>query len=281
MPWIHTGKPSETESPLYFLEGPKELAQLALAPTPAKASDVVPVEGLRLAVVPLRLTQRPVQGDLHQSIWLPPDTTALAYGFLTYLMGGCTVGLKGCSKEHQRAVMLTATSSASARSVGHTKTRSYFKMKRTLTALTLAASLIASGASAFEMNTTQTDESRLMGTPIVGDLTVGVPAIITVFSNTSCTIDGKLHLRSTSPIVTEQSSYSIYYKVQLQADGEFIMTFDSTTDNGNKRIPPLGQQKCDELMYSAPDETFIPVKSMNGFTDRRSFVIDLINQGYD
>jgi uncharacterized protein YjbI with pentapeptide repeats len=46
--------------------------------------------------------------------------------------------------------MLTATSSASARSVGHTKTRSYAKMKRTVTALTLAATMFASSASAFD-----------------------------------------------------------------------------------------------------------------------------------
>tara|TARA_R110000764_G_scaffold49108_3_gene108787 strand:- start:88 stop:552 length:465 start_codon:yes stop_codon:yes gene_type:complete len=154
-------------------------------------------------------------------------------------------------------------------------------MKRTLTALTVAATMFASSASAFDMNTTLTHESRLLGTPTIGDLTVGVPAIITIYSDNGCTIDGKLHLRSTSEIVTEQAPYATYYKVQLQADGEFIMAFDSTTDNGNKRIPPLGPQKCDEVRYSAPDETFIPVKSINGFTDRRSFVIDLINQGYE
>ena len=32
--WIHMGKPSKTDSSLYFLEGPNELAQLALAPRP-------------------------------------------------------------------------------------------------------------------------------------------------------------------------------------------------------------------------------------------------------
>ena len=36
------------------------------------------------------------------------------------------------------------------RSMGHTITRDYFKMKRTLTALTVAATMFASSASAFE-----------------------------------------------------------------------------------------------------------------------------------
>ena len=76
-------------------------------------------------------------------------------------------------------------------------------MKRTLTALTIAATMFASSASAFDMNTTLTHESRLLGEQTIGDLTVGVPAIITVFSSASCTIDGKLHLRSTNPIVYE------------------------------------------------------------------------------
>jgi hypothetical protein len=41
-----------------------------------------------LAVV-LRLTQKPVQGELHQSIRvIPSDTTTPAYGSLTYLMSG-------------------------------------------------------------------------------------------------------------------------------------------------------------------------------------------------
>lgn len=59
------------------------------------------------------------------------------------------------------------------------------------------------------------------------------------------------------------------------------MAFDSTTAHGNKRIPPMAEQTCGDVRYPAPDETFIPVKSINGFTDRRSFLIDLINKGYE
>ena len=64
--------------------------------TPTKVSDVGPVEGLRLAVVPLRLTQMPVQGELHQSIrGITSDTTASAYGPLAHLMG-CSVASNDC-----------------------------------------------------------------------------------------------------------------------------------------------------------------------------------------
>tara|TARA_B110000208_G_scaffold115273_1_gene141525 strand:- start:91 stop:258 length:168 start_codon:yes stop_codon:yes gene_type:complete len=54
-------------------------------------------------------------------------------------------------------------------------------MKRTLTALTVAATMFASSASAFEVNTTPTEENRIAGKRMVGDLTVGVKALITTY----------------------------------------------------------------------------------------------------
>jgi hypothetical protein len=49
-----------------------------------------------------------------------------------------------------------------------------------------------------------------------------------------------------------------YYEIIRQADGGFAVTY-GPAKNGDKAFP---------------------INSINGFTDRRSFIIDLINQGY-
>ena len=151
-------------------------------------------------------------------------------------------------------------------------------MKRTLTALTVAASLIAGGASAFDLNITLTEERELTGTRTVGDLTVGVKALIGSYS-LKCKLDGKLHLTSTIEIVTDPRKFYDYYEIQLETDGEFTMTLDPDTA-GVKTLPYLHNKKCSDVLDEHPEVTFIPVKSINGFTDWRSFLIDLINQGY-
>ena len=81
-------------------------------------------------------------------------------------------------------------------------------MKLTLTALTVAASLIAGGASAFDLNITLTEEREMTGKRMVGDLTVGVKALIRNYSWDSCNLDGKMHLISTAEIVTDPSQLS-------------------------------------------------------------------------
>jgi hypothetical protein len=153
-------------------------------------------------------------------------------------------------------------------------------MKRTLTALTIAVSLIASGASAFELNTTQTEENRIAGKRMVGDLTVGVKALIASYSSYNCRLDGKMHLISYTEIETELNDYVEYYRIQLEADGEFTMTY-VPAEKGDKEFPSFPDNKCSDISDLHPDATFIPVKSINGFTDRRSLFVDLINQGYE
>ena len=151
-------------------------------------------------------------------------------------------------------------------------------MKLTLTALTVAASLIAGGASAFDLNITLTEERELTGTRTVGDLTVGVKALIGNYS-LKCKLDGKMHLISTTAIVTDPSNFQDYYEIQLETDGEFTMTF-VPPKSGGKELPFLPNKKCSDVLDTQPEVTFIPVKSINGFTDTRSLFIDLINQGY-
>ena len=152
-------------------------------------------------------------------------------------------------------------------------------MKLTLTALTVAASLIAGGASAFDLNITLTEQREMTGKRMVGDLTVGVKALIRNYSWDSCDLDGKMHLISFTEIVTDPSNYQSYYEIQLEADGEFTMTFGPAKDD-DKDLPGYSRGKCSNFLDEHPEVTFIPVKSINGFTDWRSFLIELINQGY-
>ena len=151
-------------------------------------------------------------------------------------------------------------------------------MKLTLTALTVAASLIAGGASAFELNTTTTERLEMTGKRMVSDLTVGVKALIGNYS-LNCKLDGKMHLISAAEIVTDPSNFQSYYEIQLETDGEFTMTI-SPGKKDDKTIPVYNRRKCSDVLDTNPEVTFIPVKSINGFTDTRSLLIDLINQGY-
>ena len=72
-------------------------------------------------------------------------------------------------------------------------------MKLTLTALTVAASLIAGGGLAFDMNVTTEEHKRLRGKPIVGDLAIGVKGLLNSFSF-GCTKNGKVYLVSTDTL---------------------------------------------------------------------------------
>ncbi len=150
-------------------------------------------------------------------------------------------------------------------------------MKQILATITVAVTLVASSASAFDINTTTTEESRMAGERLIGDLTVGVQALIANYSS-GCLIDGKLHLPSINEIETAPSDYRNYYKIKLEPDGEFTMTYGPMGD-GDKDLPRMWKGRC-EYDMTDPEFTFIPVKSINGFTDSRSFLVDLINQGY-
>ena len=89
-----------------------------------------------------------------------------------------------------------------------------------------------------------------------------------------------MHLVSSQEIETDPSDYGQYYQIQLEADGEFTMTY-VPAEKADKELPSFPDNKCSDISDLHPDETFIPVKSINGFTDRRSFFTDLINQGYE
>ena len=70
-----------------------------------------------------------------------------------------------------------------------------------------------------------------------------------------------------------------YYEIIRQADGGFAVTY-VPAKNGDKDFPSINLGKCDDVVERHPEAIFYPINSINGFTDRRSFIIDLINQGY-
>jgi hypothetical protein len=153
-------------------------------------------------------------------------------------------------------------------------------MRRTLTALTVAASLTASGTSAFEINTSVTVLNDLAGTPTIGDLSAGVKALVRPWSG--CIEGGRLYFESATELQTDPFDYFQYYEITKQPDGEFTVTY-SPTQKGSKELPPMAGffHDCSETILLYPETTLYPVKSINGFTDLRSFWVDLVNQGYE
>ena len=152
-------------------------------------------------------------------------------------------------------------------------------MKRTLTALTVAVSFMASGTSAFEMNTTVSEENKMLRKPMVGDLAVGVKGLLSRYSF-GCVRNGKTYLYSHGTLETDPSKYGSYFEIIKEADGGFAITY-GPAGNGDKDVPSLISWKCEYVLEEAPETIFYPINSINGFTDRRSFLIDLINQGYE
>ena len=151
-------------------------------------------------------------------------------------------------------------------------------MKRTFTALAVLASLAAGGASAFEMNANSAELNSIEGAPVVGDLSVGVKALINFWG--LCSKEGRLYLDARTQLVTEPSDYRFYYEITRQPDGEFAMSYGPNGE-GTKILPGRLQGSCESYITLKGDTTFSPVASINGFTDLRSLWIDLVNQGYE
>lgn len=152
-------------------------------------------------------------------------------------------------------------------------------MKRILIALTVAATMFASNASAFELNTTIEESHRLQGKPMVGDLAVGVKGLLSAYA-LGCERNGKYHLVSHYALETDPSEYFSYFEIIKQANGEFTITY-GPAENGDKDLPSMQTWKCDTVVEEYPGTIFYPINSINGFTDQRSFLIDLINKGYE
>ena len=153
-------------------------------------------------------------------------------------------------------------------------------MKRTLTALTVAASFFASGGLAFDMNVTQEELNRLLGKPMVGDLAVGVKGLLNRWDN-GCLKNGKAYLVSTDTLETEPSDYSSHFEIIMEPNGGFAVTYVPSKNGDVPTAPSRSYINCDDLSEDLPEATFYPINSINGFTDWRSFLIDLINQGYE
>jgi hypothetical protein len=152
-------------------------------------------------------------------------------------------------------------------------------MKRTFTALAALASLAAGGASAFEVNVNRIELRSIGGVRTVNDLSVGVKALVDVWAG--CSEGGKLYLEASDELVTDPNPFATYFEIRKQPDGAFKLSFGPDGD-GNKDLPNLNSFLKDCGSARGYGETeFSPVTSINGFTDLRSFWIDLLNQGYE
>ena len=152
-------------------------------------------------------------------------------------------------------------------------------MKRTFTALAVLASLAAGGASAFEINANNAELNSIEGAPVVSDLSVGVKAVILSWMG-FCSEEGRLYLDANTQLETETNEYLTYYEITRQPDGEFAMSH-GPNGRGDKRLPGRLQSSCESYITLNGETTFLPVASINGFTDLRSFWIDLVNKGYE
>jgi hypothetical protein len=151
-------------------------------------------------------------------------------------------------------------------------------MKRTFTALAVLASLAAGGASAFEMNANSAELNSIEGAPVVGDLNVGIKAVIRMGMG-FCSEEGRLYLDASTKLVTKHSDYDFYYEITRQPEGEFAMSH-GPNGKGWKILPGRLQETCESYITLNGETTFLPVASINGFTDLRSLWVDLVNQGY-
>ena len=111
---------------------------------------------------------------------------------------------------------------------------------------------------------------------MVKDLSVSIKALIS--STDVCSQDGQLVLLSNTIIATSLSKYRPYFEVYREPDGEFSLTLVPAEDKDLVFAVPNGL--CDFYLLYDPDQTSYPIKSINGFTDLRSYVTDLIAQGY-
>ena len=119
----------------------------------------------------------------------------------------------------------------------------------------------------------------MRGKPVVGDLSVGVKGLLSYYSF-GCVRNGKIYLNSDSTLETDPNDYSSHYEIIRQVDGGFVVTYVPAQE-GDKDMPPFIRTKCDDIAEYYSESTFYPINSINGFTDRRSLLINLINQGYE
>ena len=114
---------------------------------------------------------------------------------------------------------------------------------------------------------------------MIGDLAVGLKGLLPQYA-LGCVRNDKVYLLSQRTLETDPHDFSSYYEITKEADGGFAVTY-GPAKNGDKDIPDYTFSRCDNVLKYSPQTIFYPINSINGFTDRRSFLIDLINKGYE
>lgn len=154
-------------------------------------------------------------------------------------------------------------------------------MKKILTTITLIISFYANIASAFEDNLTEADVNRLLVKPMIQDLEVGEKSLISYSGYSFCLTNSKWQLVGNQRLITDPYRFLSYYEIFRQSDGTFTLSYGPNKD-GKKEMPRFeASPTCSDVLQWRPDTTFFPIHSINGFTDKRSFITDLIKEGYN
>ena len=149
-------------------------------------------------------------------------------------------------------------------------------MKLPMATLTIVTAFIANSALAFEANLTDFETRKMLGEPMVQDLAVGVKGMVTRVN--FCPLDGQLFLEGGSSLETDPSPYGQHFNIVLQPDGAFQA--DLVTDASKSKRIVLVLPWRDACTDEAVELGLFPISSISGFTDMRSFVEYLIEQGY-
>lgn len=116
---------------------------------------------------------------------------------------------------------------------------------------------------------------------MIRDLTVGAKSLISSSGYSFCLINAKWHLFGNQRLITDPYRFLSYYEITRQSDGTFTLSYGPNKD-GKKEMPQFeASLTCSDVLQWRPDTTFFPVHSINGFTDKRSFITDLIKKGYN
>ena len=127
---------------------------------------------------------------------------------------------------------------------------------------------------AFDDNLTDKEDYQLRNKPMVMDLAVGVKGAIDYFD--FCSYQGKLVIGGWTKLTTDPSDYFPHYLIVLQADGSFEVTLVQAA-KGDREVS-INHSAC-WLEGEDKDEPLFQIKSINGHTDLKSFILSVKDIG--
>ena len=107
-------------------------------------------------------------------------------------------------------------------------------------------------------------------------MAVGVKALFNIYE--FCSKDGELLIDGWGKIDTDPSGFSPHFQLILQPNGAFDVTF-MPGPSADGRFD-IYHSECDDT-GEFKERTMYRINSINGFTDLKSLVEDLIQQGFN